>query len=340
MKFLMFLSQNYSFEILRPIQKQLLQAGDDVLWFVFGIELNTQLFKDDERFTSDVKQAVNFKPDAVFVPGNKVPSFIPGIKVQVFHGFEWKKKGHFKIRECFDLYCTQGPFFTEKFAALAEKHDFFDVVETGWPKLDPLFSAKPLQIESFGKPIVLYAPTFSPSLTSVPDLYDDIIRLSKQTEFHWLVKFHPKMDAEWVEKFKQVQHANLQVLDVGEISQLLQTADILISDTSSIITEFLMLEKPVITYKNVAPEAVLIDITQPQQLDDALEQASSIDEVKKEEIKQYVSTMNPYTDGQSATRIIDATKHIVEHGKVHNKPLPKNWFRNFKMRKIMGYWGW
>ena len=205
MKFLLFISQNYSFEILRPLQHYAWSNGDEILWIVYNNNLDTSKFNDNEHFTTDITAAINFNPDAVFAPGNIVPSFIPGLKVQIFHGFEWKKKGHFRIRECFDLYCTQGPFFTDKFESLAKNHNFFDVVETGWPKLDPLFSAPKLPLDNNKKPVVLYAPTFSPALTSVPDLFNEIIKLSRQGDYHWIVKFHPKMATEWVEKFSQQQ---------------------------------------------------------------------------------------------------------------------------------------
>ncbi|MDU0113638.1 hypothetical protein RT723_11640 [Psychrosphaera aquimarina] len=131
MRILLFISQNYSFEILRPIQEYALKNNDQVMWMLYGNNVDQSYFLANESFTDSIQEVQNFKPDAVFVPGNVVPSFIQGLKVQVFHGFEWKKKGHFKVRGCFDLYCTQGPFFTEKFAKLSEKHQFFDVVETG-----------------------------------------------------------------------------------------------------------------------------------------------------------------------------------------------------------------
>ena len=56
--------------------------------------------------------------------------------MQRFATFIDEKKGHFRIRKYFDLYLTQGPFFTKKFNELKKKFKNFEVVETGWPKLD------------------------------------------------------------------------------------------------------------------------------------------------------------------------------------------------------------
>ncbi len=337
MRFLLFISQNYSFEILRPIQTLAHQRGDEILWCIFGNEVNTHLFTKDEKFTTDLAEAIKFNPNATFVPGNIVPRVIPGIKVQLFHGFEWKKKGHFRIRDCFDLYCTQGKFFTDKFNELAQKHKHFDVVETGWPKLDHLFQAKPIARANPELPCVMYAPTFSPSMTSAPELINEIEALSKKGNYQWLVKFHPKMAKELVEQFKAIEHDKLQIVETAEVASLLQTADVLVSDTSSIITEFILLNKPVVTYKNVAPEACLIDITTPSELEQSIELAFSPTPSLLDAIAQQIDAMHPYKDGKSAQRVVDAAVEMINHGK-KSKPLPLNLIRNLKMRKKFGYW--
>ena len=140
-KYLFFINQNYSFEILRPLQEQLIKKQDKVTWLCLGNEVKSEYFAENEDVIYDVNQARSYNPDVCFAPGNYIPNFIPGLKVQVFHGLEWKKKGHFMIRGYFDLYCTHGQATTERFKKLANKHQYFDVVETGWPKLDKLFSS-------------------------------------------------------------------------------------------------------------------------------------------------------------------------------------------------------
>lgn len=337
-KYLFFIAQNYSFEILRPLQRQINLNGDQVLWFVYGNDVNLNLFNPDETYTSNPSEAVNFAPIASFVPGNIIPNFIPGIKVQVFHGFEWKKKGHFVIRDCFDLYCTQGPLFTNKFKQLAQKHPFFDVVETGWPKLDTLFNTSPLTVNNPDLPCILYAPTFSPALTSAADLFDEIVHLSHTQNWQWIIKFHPKMDSNWVEKFTQAAHDKLQIIDTAEIAPVLHAADVILSDTSSIITEFMLLSKPAVTYKNAQPEPELIDFTEPKQLANKLQQALTPNAQLIEQINQYTAQMHPYQDGLSSERILAAVDDMIENGKKAPKKKPLNLVRNFKMRKKMKYW--
>ncbi len=336
--YLFFIAQNYSFEILRPLQQQIKANGDQVLWFVYGNAVNLDLFNADEKYTQDAASAVEFNPLASFVPGNIIPNFIPGIKVQVFHGFEWKKKGHFVIRDCFDLYCTQGPLFTDKFKQLANKHPYFDVVETGWPKLDPLFKTQAMQVNCPELPCILFAPTFSPALTSAPDLFEEIVHLSHQKDWQWLVKFHPKMDKYWVEQFKQAAHAKLQIVEDAAISPVLHAADVILSDTSSIITEFMLLSKPAVTYKNAQPEPELIDFTNPKKLAEKIELALNADEEQITRINQYTARMHPYQDGLSSSRILAAVDDILQNGKQAPKKKPLNLVRNFKMRKKLGYW--
>ena len=197
-KFLFYIEQNYSFEILRPLQSVIHANGYSVAWIAVGDEVNTGLFHSEERVLDDIKSAIEYQPDACFVPGNIIPNFLSGLKVQVFHGLEWKKKGHFVIRGCFDLYCTHGPATTDRFNQLAAEHGYFDVVETGWPKLDPLFTTKPFELDVINKPVVLFAPTFSPKLTCAGALFEQIKDLVSKQDWLWLAKFHPKMDPELV----------------------------------------------------------------------------------------------------------------------------------------------
>lgn len=335
---LFYISENYSFEILRPLQQEIIKRGGQVKWLVSGQNVNHNNFDEKETILKSVDEAVQYNPEACFIPGNYIPNFIPGIKVQVFHGLEWKKKGHFQIRGFFDLYCTHGKSTTSRFKLLAREHGYFDVIETGWPKVDPLFSTAPVQYFKSLKPTILYAPTFSPKLTSAAELFNKIKELSQTGEYNWLIKFHPKMAQAWIEQYNSLENEYLKVVNTHEINQLFQSANILLSDTSSVIGEFALLGKPIVTYNNAEPGEYLIDIDNSSKLPKALTEALTPSGKLMLAIKQYCNDLHPYQDGQSSSRIIDAVDNILTNGKLAKKRKPLNLFRSFKLRKKHNYW--
>jgi len=199
-RYLMYVAQNYSYAMLRPLQAAIREQGGEVSWFIEGDEADPGYIKSDETLLMSVDAVKAWRPDVVFVPGNVVPSFIPGIKVGVFHGFNSGKRarnGHFQIRGCFDLYCTQGPNTTERFEQLAAEHGYFRVTQTGWPALDPLFapiSDNPYLAPGDERPTVLMCSTFSRNLTCAPHLFDKVKEMAATGKWRWLIQFHPKMD--------------------------------------------------------------------------------------------------------------------------------------------------
>jgi CDP-glycerol glycerophosphotransferase (TagB/SpsB family) len=337
-RYLFYISQNYSFEILRPLQQEIINKGNKVAWFVAGDEVELNNFHAEEVVLNTVDDVIEFNPIASFVPGNIIPRFIPGIKVQVFHGLEWKKKGHFVIRDCFDLYCTHGKATTTRFNELAQKHQFFDVKETGWPKLDNLFNTPKEQYFNDNKPTILFAPTFSPSLTSAPYLFEQITALVNENKYNWLVKFHPKMDKKWITLYSQLTSDNFKIIATSNLNSLLQSADVMVSDTSSVIGEFSLLGKPVISLNNSQPGNYLINITEAEELPKALIVALSPPDTLITAINQYAEELHPYNDGESSLRILEAVENILSNGKQSLKPLPMNIIRNLKQRKKLNYW--
>ena len=258
-KFLFYISQNYSFAVLRPIQKQILARGDECIWFVEGNKVDHQFFSATERVVKNVTEVIHYRPDAVFVPGNIVPSFIPGLKIQVWHGLpssKAKKNGqlyHYIIRGMFDLYCTQGPDSTNKFKELQAQYKTFQVIETGWSKLDPLFQETNFQgtqqKESSTKKSIFFASTFSPRFSKAQMLYPHIIKMINEYDFNWYITLHPKMNQETVNLYRNLESHKVTFVEPTELAQYFKKADMMLCDTSSIIYEFLTLLKPVVTFK-------------------------------------------------------------------------------------------
>jgi len=270
--------------------------------------------------------------------------FLRGLKVQIFHGLAGEKKGHFRIRHYFDLYLTQGPYFTNTFNKLKTIHKDFDVIETGWPKLDVFATEKDkynIEKESLlqntnAKKVILYAPTFSPKLTSAPFLVDEIKALAKNPDYVILMKFHPLMDKKWLETYKSISNAipNIIFKDEKNIVKFLLMADILISDTSSVIYEFLLLDKPTISFRNISTDIYWENSLEYKNLADLVKK--NLEEDPYKESRGYIyNQYHPYNDGKSAERMVEAVKDYINMNGVPSK-RKISLFRKFKMLSKFG----
>lgn len=343
----MYISQNYSFAILRPLQEQIKSMGGEVRWFLFGKEINYDLLNPEEYRLKSLKEVIDWKPDVCFVPGNTIPSFIPGIKVDVFHGFNSGKvnrrgsEDHFNIRGFFDIYCTQGPNTTERFKKLENKHQHFKVEETGWPALDPLFhNNKKNEVNEEEKnelPKILICSTFSRELSLAPKLYKEIKRLSESKKWKILIQFHPKMPLDIVKKYKALENENLTFYETNNLIPLLKEADVMLCDTSSALLMFLLQRKPVVTYCNQDPRPHLVNTTDKEKIEELIDYALKKPSELMKEIEIYCQQLHPYTDGLSSKRVLNVSnKFLIEGTKLKKKPL--NIIRNLKIRRQFDYW--
>ena len=210
------------------------------------------------------------------------------------------------------------------------------VVETGWLKLDSILNYKPPATE-FGRPQILFASTFTPRLSGAEALHDEIQRLSKNDRWQWLVTLHPKMAQATVAKYQALDNSNLEFFGTEDVIELLHRADVMVSDNSSILQEFLILNKPVVTFNNRAPLDCMLNITEPQQLQGAVERALAPDEQLLAAIRNYGPGITSYLDGASAQRVLTTVTEILADGWHDRKP--RNFLRNLKMRRQLGYYG-
>lgn len=341
MKTILFCMNPYSFGILEPIMQVLKEKNYEYIWFVRSAILEKFPFQD-QRCTSKIEDLVSFNSDAIFVPGNEVPYDIRGVKAQVFHGLAGEKKGHFRIRNYFDLYLTQGPYFTRWFSKAAVKHKDFSVVETGWPKLDVY--AKELHkydldklslLKKYSaKKIILYAPTFSPSLTSAPYVLSQIEELASEKKYLIAIKFHDLMADDLIDSYKKLSMSFENVLFIEErnIIKYLLIADLMVSDTSSVVYEFLLLDKPVITFKNNSDAIKWDNLLSFTSLVKRVRE-NLLEDLFKEQRLKILKEYHPYTDGNSAKRMVEAVEDYIKKNGVPEKRL-LSWFRRYKINKI------
>lgn len=205
--------------------------------------------------------------------------------------------------------------------------------ETGWYKLDPLFNPAPdrdpalrrkelLERHGVGW-ILLYAPTFSPSLTSAPYLEETLGQIAGEEDLLLLVKFHDKMDPAIKEAYRKLASDRLIILEDDDITPWLQVADLLISDTSSAVYEFLLLDKPVITLNTRAQAVAWSDAKSPGELYRRTLEHLRGEDPHRQERKAIIRSYHPYRDGRSSYRMIRAVQsYLRRHGVPTRRRLP------------------
>lgn len=340
-KFLIYISYSYSIPIGKPLQEEIERRGYKIFWFS-DLEDTKQYFSKNEKTLNTVEEVIQYNPDIVLTATDNVAHFFPGIKVQIFHGFLSNKRqemnSHFKIRGFFDLYTTQGPSTTEIFKHLAKKHGYFEVIETGWPKVDPLFPI--IQKATTKKPVILISSTFTTRLSLAKNefVYNEIKRLSNTGKYHFLCILHPKLEEEVKSKFKNLENENFNYFDTTDLTPLFRKADLMFSDTTSAIVEFLLQEKPVVTFRTKKPFEHLIDVTEVSEIENAIDLALTKPSNVMKAIRDYIEYTHPYFDGKSSERVINASIAFFNKDKSLLKSKPWNLIRKYKIRKALKYY--
>ncbi len=125
---------------------------------------------------------------------------------------------------------------------------------------------------------------------------------------------------------------NVLFIEERNIIKYLLIADLMISDTSSVVYEFLLLDKPVITFKNNSL-AVKWDnqLTYNGLVERVVE--NLLEDPFKQERLNILKEYHPYTDGNSAKRMVDTVEEYIKKNGVPEKRLI-SWFRRYKINKI------
>lgn len=346
-RYLFFVSLSYAYSILRPLQDEIWRRGDEVCWFIE--KTSPVQLKENERQLETIEQVMEYDPIAVFAPGNYIYDFFPGIKVSVFHGYPINKRNdksddHFKLREWFDIYCTQGESSTSVFKQLEEKHKYFKVYETGWCKADSFFLPEETQqFRSDKTPTIFVASTFSKGISSLHEFYPIIERLAQKRSWNWIITLHPKLqDKELIEKYQLLSStfSNVTFHPIMEGIQHFHNSDVMLCDSSSIIIEYMLLSKPVVTYRNTSPGKHLINVTNVDDIEQALEEALTYPKGLIKEINDYTLTHEGHRDGKNSARILDAVDDFIINYKDRIKRKPLNLFRKLKLRWSLKFWDW
>lgn len=348
MKICLFCENKYAIDILNPLQVEADREGSNqVLWYVHKKKIADFPLKNEVNYTNSIKEVMEFEPDAVFVPGNIVPYYLSGVKIEIFHGYA-EKRDQFVIRRYFDAYFTQGPFYTRVFERLAKKYGDFEVLETGWTRQDWIFanlhtfdSERETILKKYDKShIMLYAPTFSKSMTSLPFMIDSLREFAQKEDAVVLMKFHPLSNPEWLDAYRKLANEveNIIYIDDFTVTKYMLMSDCMLSDTSSTIYEELLLDKPVVTLRAALPPEKIYwrNMEHPDELieayHDIMNNAEHYAQLRREVIDNY----DPYLDGQVAHRMLEGARdYIRRHGVPKKRNL--NLWRKYTSIKTFGW---
>ena len=111
------------------------------------------------------------------------------------------------------------------------------------------------------------------------------------------------MSSKLISEYKSIanKYDNIIFLEERNILKYLIMADIMISDTSSVVFEFLLLNKPVITYKSIKPKNAWENINDDKLLSEKIQYNLNEDPYAVQRAK-IIEEYHPYNDGKLFTK--------------------------------------
>jgi CDP-glycerol glycerophosphotransferase (TagB/SpsB family) len=183
-------------------------------------------------------------------------------------------------------------------------------------------------------PVVFFASTFSRSVTAAPALVDKIAELAASGRWQFIVTLHPKMDPTVVQQYRSLADENLRFVESDEdLLPILPQADVMLCDTSSIMFEFMFLDRPVVTFKTKMPGPYLIDVDVVEELEPALARAMDYPSALMSAARSLCDDLHSFRDGASSARILNAVDNFLAKEKAGLREKPLNLIRKIKVRR-------
>ena len=180
-----------------------------------------------------------------------------GKRVQIFHGISFRNKSVRDENMGCDHYFMIGPYMHRKFVenGLLGADDP-RALKIGFMKTDPLARRRPDRRELLRRhgldgtrPVLLYAPT-GQRHNSLETMGEEVIRrLAATGRFDLLIKLHdhPKDGSvDWAARLAPLEDAHTRVLRDPDVVPAMVLSDLLISDASSVSSEYALLDRPMV----------------------------------------------------------------------------------------------
>ncbi len=240
------MNQHFHHALLRPLFDHLIEGHAALL-------------------TADSIELAEFDPAVVVVCDSQARSLRPQMPratfVYIRHGMISKNHGR-RIGRFADYVCASSPEMRDQFIAAGVKPD--RIWMTGFVQTDPLFHADAPALPIAPPPnrrVVLFAPTYTPALSSAAMLGPDFAKLIRggRDDLFIIVKPHPlsfERNPEWLDWWRRLaaDEPTLHLVDdpAADVAPYLRAADLLISGVSSVAFQFLALDRPIVLITNPA----------------------------------------------------------------------------------------
>lgn len=258
--------------------------------------------------------------------------------VQVTHGYSDKNNSYHPLHTHADWICVCGPFQQEEYErrGVIPRRGFW---LTGYPPNDTLFSgstaARPAKLAA-DRPTLLYAPTWNEEFNSVERIGRRLPEVlgAAIPEAQLIIKPHPAIPSkrpDWMELWRrQAQAPNVYLEENvhSPIAPLMLASDMMLTDVSAVIFQFLILNRPIMLYDTDHPDKersfsyspdgiewrfrdLGYRFTRPESLMDILRSlAAGADSLRPARERYRELLYNGLTGGQAGKRIAD--KLIME----------------------------
>lgn len=289
--------------------------------------------------TADPRELVSFRPDVVVMAGHAhLEAFrhqLPRVVVvNVRHGMVSKhvvrRLPARRSARWFDFVCIGAepsvPSYEQNDASPREYW------HTGYPQLDPLFrrDSPPAMPLPSGRKTILYAPTWNLGLTSAAMLGRRVVELIRRgaPDANVIIKPHPVIGdwrPRWMATWAQLDatdHGVHLVRDThADVTRYMLAADVLVSDASSAIFEFLALDRPIVLVTNpdhaadpaYDPGSILWtwrdvgeEVHRAEDLPEAMARAVRRPDLHAARRQHYARALfGPFTDGRNHERVAE-----------------------------------
>ena len=309
------------------------------------------MYRSTDKITAQKKIAEEINPDLWIVDtANKLNHYsTKSLRVQTFHTLPLKKFNFFEPVLNYDLLLLPGKFHKEEFIKrFKNKANLEKLKIVGWPQVDDLINGsfsrdqilKDLKLDP-QKKTIMYAPTwgwgngnislFCRNLGKEKEVFTKLCEHASKNNLNLIIRLHSLSFAAENKELIKIANKHGALWQTSSTqnfrddpNKFLWITDILISDISGIITEFLVLDRPIIYIDPDDENNPWIDSDMPKDfragnivktfndlknsIDDALKNPKKFSK-KRNQIKNYIYS---YTSGKSTEM---ACNTIIEFAK-------------------------